>query len=159
MPGYFKRSLDLTVEHVKVLRDHGLKCVLLFVQVDDALKDNAGTEALNAEGLMQRAVQAIKRRAGHGGHDGRGARPVSSFGHDGIVEEGQIVNDPTVEVLTKMAVSHAQAGVDMVAPSDMMDGRVGAIRAGLTRRATPTWASSATAPSTPRVFTARSETP
>ena len=52
MPGYFKRSLDLTVEHVKVLRDHGLKCVLLFVQVDDALKDNAGTEALNAEGLM-----------------------------------------------------------------------------------------------------------
>ena len=60
MPGYFKRSLDLTVEHVSPSRPR-LKCVLLFVQVDDALKDNAGTEALNAEGLMQRAVQAIKR--------------------------------------------------------------------------------------------------
>ncbi|HCC64466.1 MAG TPA: porphobilinogen synthase, partial [Flavobacteriales bacterium] len=124
MPGYFKRSLDLTVEHVKVLRDHGLKCVLLFVQVDDTLKDNAGTEALNAEGLMQRAVQAVKRAV----PDmvvmtDVALDPFSSFGHDGIVEEGQIVNDPTVEVLTKMAVSHAQAGVDMVAPSDMMDGR------------------------------------
>ena len=132
MPGYFKRSLDLTVEHAKLLRDSGLKCLLLFVQVDDGLKDNTGAEALNPDGLMQEAVRALKRAV----PDvilmtDVALDPFSSFGHDGIVRDGEIVNDPTVEVLTAMAISHAQAGVDFVAPSDMMDGRVGAIRAGL----------------------------
>ena len=129
MPGYFKKSIDLTVEDVQELYAMGLKSVLLFVQVDDSLKDNAGTEAVNPEGLMQQAIRAIK-----------GAvpemlvmtdvalDPYSSWGHDGIVEDGKIVNDPTVKVLAEMALSHARAGADFVAPSDMMDGRIKSIR-------------------------------
>jgi porphobilinogen synthase len=129
MPGYFKRSLDLTVEDVKGLWAMGLKSVLLFVQVDDSLKDNAGTEAVNPEGLMQRAVKAIKAAVPEMlVMTDVALDPYSSFGHDGIVEEGRVVNDPTVDVLAEMAVSHARAGADFVAPSDMMDGRVGAIR-------------------------------
>tara|TARA_B100001057_G_scaffold459240_1_gene509230 strand:- start:918 stop:1892 length:975 start_codon:yes stop_codon:yes gene_type:complete len=132
MPGYYKRSLDLTVDHVKLLRDCGLKCVLLFVQVSDDLKDNSGAEALNPSGLMQEAIRALKLAV----PDvivmtDVALDPFSSYGHDGIVQDGEIVNDPTVDVLTSMAVSHADAGVDFVAPSDMMDGRIGAIRAGL----------------------------
>ena len=129
MPGYFKRSLDLTIKDVKELASMGLKSVLLFVQVDDSLKDNAGTEALNPGGLMQNAVRAIKAAVPEMlVMTDVALDPYSSFGHDGIVEEGEIANDSTVEVLAEMALSHAQAGADFVAPSDMMDGRVGAIR-------------------------------
>ncbi len=132
MPGCFKRSLDPTIEHVKLLRDHGLKCVLLFVQVPDGLKDNFGTEAVNDSGLMQRAVHAIKKAVPEMVvMTDVALDPFSSFGHDGIVEDGQVINDVTVELLTRMATSHAQAGADFVAPSDMMDGRIGAIRGGL----------------------------
>ena len=132
MPGCFKRSLDLTIEHVKLLCDHGLKCVLLFVQVPDRLKDNFGTEAVNDSGLMQRAVHAIKKAVPEMVvMTDVALDPFSSFGHDGIVEDGQVINDVTGELLTRMARSHAQAGADFVAPSDMMDGRIGAIRAGL----------------------------
>ena len=132
MPGYFKRSLDLTIKDVKELAAMGLKSVLLFVQVDDSLKDNAGTEAVNPEGLMQNAVRAIKAAVPEMlVMTDVALDPYSSFGHDGIVEEGKIANDSTVEVLAEMALSHAQAGADFVAPSDMMDGRVGAIRARL----------------------------
>ena len=129
MPGYWKKSLDLTVEDVKELWDMGLKSVLLFVQVDDSLKDNAGTEAVNPKGLMQKAVRGIKAEVPemHVMTD-VALDPYSSFGHDGIVENGKIVNDSTVEVLAEMALSHARAGADMVAPSDMMDGRIAAIR-------------------------------
>ncbi|MAO46635.1 MAG: porphobilinogen synthase [Crocinitomicaceae bacterium] len=129
MPGYWKKSLDLTVEDVKKLWDMGLKSVLLFVQVDDSLKDNAGTEAVNPKGLMQKAVRGIKAEVPemHVMTD-VALDPYSSFGHDGIVEDGKIINDATVEVLAEMALSHARAGADMVAPSDMMDGRIAAIR-------------------------------
>ena len=129
MPGYFKKSLDLTVEDVKELWAMGLKSVLLFVQVSDDLKDNAGTEAVNDSGLMQEAVRAIKANVpGMVVMTDVALDPYSSFGHDGIVEDGKIVNDETVDVLAEMALSHARAGADLVAPSDMMDGRVGAIR-------------------------------
>ena len=129
MPGYFKKSIDLTVEDVKELWDMGLKSVLLFVQIDDNLKDNAGTEAVNDGGLMQDAVRAIKASVpGIVVMTDVALDPYSSFGHDGIVEEGEIVNDNTVDVLAEMALSHARAGADFVAPSDMMDGRVAAIR-------------------------------
>tara|TARA_Y100000385_G_C13106980_1_gene648689 strand:- start:791 stop:1774 length:984 start_codon:yes stop_codon:yes gene_type:complete len=129
MPGYYKRSLDLTVEHVKQLQDFGLKAVLLFVQVDDQLKDNAGVEALNHLGLMQRAVEAIKVAVPEIlVFTDVALDPYSSYGHDGIVKKGQIENDSTVEVLAKMALSHANCGADFIAPSDMMDGRVAAIR-------------------------------
>lgn len=129
MTGYYRRSIDLTVKEVKELWQMGLKAVLLFVKSADALKDNKGTEALNPNGLMQRSIRAIKEAAPEMVvMTDVALDPYSSYGHDGIVENGQIVNDPTVEVLAKMSVSHAVAGADFVAPSDMMDGRIGAIR-------------------------------
>jgi porphobilinogen synthase len=132
MSNYYRMSLDVTVKEVKELWAMGLKCVLLFIKCKDELKDNKGTEALNPNGLMQRSIRAIKSAC----PDmvvmtDVALDPFSSFGHDGIVENGEIVNDPTVEVLAEMSVSHAQAGADFVAPSDMMDGRIVAIRTAL----------------------------
>ena len=132
LPGYYRRSLDLTLKEAELLFSIGIRSVLLFVKSKDEYKDNLGTEALNENGLMQRSIRAIK-----------GAvpqlcvmtdvalDPYSSFGHDGIVKGEEIVNDETVAVLAKMAVSHAKAGADFVAPSDMMDGRIAAIRKAL----------------------------
>jgi porphobilinogen synthase len=132
MPNYYRRSIDLTVKEVKELWEMGLKCVLIFVKSKDELKDNLGTEALNANGLMQRSIRAIKEAVPEMVvMTDVALDPYSSFGHDGIVENGEIVNDTTVEVLAKMSVSHARAGADFVAPSDMMDGRIGAIRQAL----------------------------
>jgi porphobilinogen synthase len=132
MPGYFRRSLDLTVKEVKELWKMGLRCVLLFVKAKDELKDNKGTEALNPKGLMQRSIRAIKDAVPEMVvMTDVALDPFSSFGHDGIVENGEIVNDATVDVLALMSVSHAEAGADFVAPSDMMDGRIGAIRKAL----------------------------
>lgn len=132
MPGYYRMSLDNTVKEVKELWSMGLKSVLLFIKCKDELKDNKGTEALNPKGLMQRSIRAIKEAC----PDmlvmtDVALDPFSSFGHDGIVEGSEIVNDATVEVLAQMSVSHAQAGADFVAPSDMMDGRIAAIREAL----------------------------
>ncbi|HWJ90159.1 MAG TPA: porphobilinogen synthase [Flavisolibacter sp.] len=132
MPGYYRRSLDLTVREVKELWGLGIKSVLLFIKCKDELKDNTGKEAWNKNGLMQRSIKAIKDAVPEMYvMTDVALDPYSSFGHDGIVENGEIVNDPTVEALVKMSISHAEAGVDMVAPSDMMDGRIGAIREGL----------------------------
>ena len=129
MPGYFRMSTDLLSKQVKNLWSLGLKSVLLFVKVPDALKDNLGTEALNPEGLMQRAIKTVKEATPEMVvMTDVALDPYSSFGHDGIVEGGKIVNDSTVKVLSKMALSHAQAGADVVAPSDMMDGRILNIR-------------------------------
>ena len=129
MPDYYRMSLDLLSKEVKELWALGLKAVLLFVKVPDALKDNKGTEALNPNGLMQRAIGCVKEAVPEMVVlTDVALDPYSSFGHDGIVENNTIVNDPTVEVLAQMALSHAQAGADIVAPSDMMDGRIGAIR-------------------------------
>jgi porphobilinogen synthase len=132
MPNYFRRSLDLTVKEVRELWELGLKSVLLFVKCKDELKDNTGKEAWNSDGLMQRSIKAIKDAVpGLYVMTDVALDPYSSYGHDGIVENGEIVNDATVEALIKMSLSHAAAGADMVAPSDMMDGRIGAIRKGL----------------------------
>jgi porphobilinogen synthase len=132
MPGYFRRSIDGTVREVKELWGLGIKSVLLFVKSKDELKDNTGREAWNPEGLMQRSIKAIKDAV----PDivvmtDVALDPYSIYGHDGIVADGQIVNDETVEALIRMSLSHAQAGADWVAPSDMMDGRIGAIRRNL----------------------------
>jgi porphobilinogen synthase len=132
MPDYYRFSLDLLKKEVQLLQDMGLKSVLLFVKVPDHLKDNKGTEALNKDGLMQRAIKTVKEVA----PDmyvmtDVALDPYSSFGHDGIVENQKIINDATCEVLAQMSVSHAQAGADMVAPSDMMDGRILYIREAL----------------------------
>ncbi len=132
MPNYYRFSLDLLYMEVKVLWAMGLKSVLLFVKVPDKLKDNAGTEALNAKGLMQRAVQTVKDACPEMlVMTDVALDPYSSFGHDGIVEDGKILNDETSELLSEIAVSHAEAGADFVAPSDMMDGRIGVIREAL----------------------------
>jgi len=129
IPGYFRMSTDLLSKQAKTLWSLGLKSVLLFVKVPDELKDNLGTEALNPEGLMQRAIKTVKEAAPEMVvMTDVALDPYSSFGHDGIVEGGKIVNDSTVKVLSKMALSHAQAGADVVAPSDMMDGRILNIR-------------------------------
>ena len=132
MPNYYRRSIDLTVKEVKELWSMGLKSVLLFVKSKDELKDNKGTEALNPNGLMQRSIKAIKDAVPEMLiMTDVALDPFSTYGHDGIVENGEIVNDATVEVLAKMSVSHAEAGADFVAPSDMMDGRIAAIRQAL----------------------------
>ncbi|NJY61562.1 porphobilinogen synthase [Salinimicrobium sp. CDJ15-81-2] len=129
MPNYYRYSLDLLKKEVKELWDLGLRSVLLFVKVPENLKDNKGTEAVNPDGLMQRAVKAVKDAAPEMLiMTDVALDPYSSYGHDGIVENGQIVNDATKEVLAKMSLSHVQAGADFVAPSDMMDGRIRAIR-------------------------------
>jgi len=132
MPNYYRNSLDITVKEVKELWNMGLKSVLLFVKSKDELKDNTGKEAWNPDGLMQRSIKAIKDVVPEMYvMTDVALDPYSSYGHDGIVKEGEIVNDETVEALVKMSISHAEAGADMVAPSDMMDGRIGAIRKGL----------------------------
>ena len=132
MPGYYRRSIDGTLKEVKELWSMGIKAVLLFVKAADDTKDNTGKESWNPDGLMQRAIKAIKDAVPEMIiMTDVALDPYSTYGHDGIVIEGEIVNDPTVEALVKMSLSHATAGVDIIAPSDMMDGRIGAIREAL----------------------------
>ncbi len=132
MQGCYRRSIDLTVKEVKELWSMGIKSVLIFIKCKDELKDNTGKEAWNKNGLMQRSIQAIKAAVPEMlVMTDVALDPFSSYGHDGIVKDGEIVNDETVDALVKMSISHADAGADFVAPSDMMDGRIGAIRNGL----------------------------
>ncbi|WP_420603366.1 porphobilinogen synthase [Flagellimonas sp.] len=132
MPNYYRLSLDNLEKETKELWQMGLCAVLLFVKVPDNLKDNKGTEALNPDGLMQRAIKTVKNACPEMlVMTDVALDPFSSYGHDGIVAEGQILNDETSEILAEMSVSHAQAGADFVAPSDMMDGRILTIREAL----------------------------
>ena len=132
MPGYYRYSLDVLDKEVRALWNLGLRSVLVFVKVSDSLKDNKGTEALNPNGLMQRSIKTIKTAC----PDmlvmtDVALDPFSVYGHDGIVKDGHIVNDETNKVLAEMSISHAQAGANFVAPSDMMDGRILRIREAL----------------------------
>ena len=132
MPGIYRRSIDLTVEEVKEVFALGIRAVNIYVKVDESLKDNTGKEAWNPNGLMQRAIKEIKAACPEMiVMPDVALDPYSIYGHDGIIENGDIANDATNEALVKMAVSHAQAGADFVAPSDMMDGRVLRLRQGL----------------------------
>ncbi len=132
MPGIFRRSIDLTVLEVKELFNLGIRAVNIYVKVDETLKDNTGKEAWNPNGLMQQAIKAIKTACPEMiVMPDVALDPYSIYGHDGIIENGDIANDATNEALVKMAISHAQAGADFVAPSDMMDGRVLRLRQGL----------------------------
>jgi porphobilinogen synthase len=130
MPGCYRFTLDLLLIEIAEVYDLGINAIALFPVVPNEKKDDEGTESFNPEGLIQRTVAAIK----HAVPDilvitDVALDPFTTHGHDGLVDEnGVIVNDPTVEVLVKMALSQAAAGSDMVAPSDMMDGRIGAIR-------------------------------
>src|SRR5690606_26840839 len=132
MPNYYRYSLDLLENEVKQLWNLGLKSVLLFVKVPDSLKDNKGAEALNPNGLMQRAIKTVKNAC----PDmlvmtDVALDPYSAVGHDGIMQNGMVLNDESASVLAEMSISHAQAGADFVAPSDMMDGRILSIRQAL----------------------------
>jgi porphobilinogen synthase len=132
MPGIFRRSIDLTVKEVQELFDLGIRAVNIYVKVSENLKDNTGKEAWNPNGLMQQAIRAIKAACPEMiVMPDVALDPYSIYGHDGIIENGDVANDATNDALVKMAVSHAQAGADFVAPSDMMDGRVVRLRQGL----------------------------
>ena len=132
MPGSFRYTQDLLVQEAKVAADLGIPAISLFPALPESKKDPTGTEGYNPKGLVQTTVRAIKQAV----PDivvitDVALDPFSSDGHDGIVRDGIILNDESVEVLVQMAVSQAEAGADIVAPSDMMDGRIGAIREGL----------------------------
>ena len=132
MPGIFRRSLDLTVAECRELYSIGVKAVNLYMKVSEDLKDNTGKEAWNKNGLMQNTIKAIKDAVPEMiVMPDVALDPYSVYGHDGIISNGKIDNDATNDALVRMSVSHAEAGADIVAPSDMMDGRVAAIREGL----------------------------
>ncbi|MEI6428700.1 MAG: porphobilinogen synthase [Pseudanabaena sp. ELA607] len=133
MPGAYRRTLDLLLAEIEECYGLGIRAIALFPAVPEAKKDHTGTESYNPDGLIQQTVRAIKERT----PDiliftDVALDPFTTHGHDGILDDnGVILNDETVEVLVKMAVSQAAAGADFVSPSDMMDGRIGAIRRGL----------------------------
>lgn len=127
MPGIFKQSIDNIVKEMREVRKLGVKSVLLFGIPEK--KDKMGTEGYHAQGIVQKALREIKKKV----PDMIVVTDVcmceyTSHGHCGIIRDGEVDNDETVEYLAKMALSHAEAGADIVAPSDMMDGRVGVIR-------------------------------
>ena len=132
MPGIFRRSLDLTIKEVKDIYALGIRAVNIYVKVSENLKDNQGNEAWNPNGLMQNTIRAIKTACPEMiVMPDVALDPYSIYGHDGIIAHGDVENDTTNDALVKMAVSHAEAGADFVAPSDMMDGRVLRLRQGL----------------------------
>lgn len=132
MPGIFRRTIDLAVKECKELFELGIPAVNIYMKVPNELKDNTGKEAWNPNGLMQRAIKAIKNAVPEMIiMPDVALDPYSIYGHDGIISNGKIDNDATNNALAKMAVSLAEAGADIVAPSDMMDGRVAVIRQAL----------------------------
>jgi len=129
MPGVDRLSVDLIAEAAQEAAELGVPCIAVFPQTDAELKDAEGSEALNPDNLVCRAVRAAKRAApGVGVLCDVALDPYTSHGHDGLVRDGHVVNDETVDVLCRQAVMQAEAGCDVIAPSDMMDGRVGRVR-------------------------------
>jgi porphobilinogen synthase len=132
MPGVERLSVDEAVREAERAARLKIPCIALFPYTDPALRDEGGAEALNPENLVCRAIRAIKREVPEMGVLCDVALdPYTSHGHDGLLRDGAILNDETVEVLVRQALVEAEAGCDIIAPSDMMDGRVGAIRSGL----------------------------
>ena len=132
MPGVDRLSIDLMQEAARAARDRGIPAIALFPQVDPAAKTDDGAEALNPDNLMCRAIGALKAAVPDVGIVTDVALdPYTSHGQDGLLADGRILNDETLEVLAGQALVQAQAGADIIAPSDMMDGRVGRIRAAL----------------------------
>jgi porphobilinogen synthase len=133
MPGVSRKSLDKLLVELTQVRDLGIPAVALFPVVDAALKTLDGSECANPDGLVQNTVRAIKAELPELAiMTDVALDPYTTHGLDGIIDDnGYVLNDATVEMLVRQALSHAAAGADMVAPSDMMDGRIGAIRAAL----------------------------
>ncbi|MBK3772809.1 porphobilinogen synthase [Azospirillum sp. YIM DDC1] len=129
MPGVERLTIDLLTEAVAAAGDLGIPCVALFPVVGAEGKSEDAAEAYRPDNLMNRAIRALKAAVPHVGILGDVALdPYTTHGHDGLMRDGYIQNDETVEVLARQALSQADAGVDIVAPSDMMDGRIGLIR-------------------------------
>ena len=130
MPDMYRMSVDVLLEEAAELVALGIPAIALFPSPDDSVKTEDGSESFNPDGLVQRAVRALKEAQPElGVVTDVALDPYTTHGQDGIIDDsGYVLNDETVEVLAKQALSHAQAGADIVAPSDMMDGRVGAIR-------------------------------
>jgi porphobilinogen synthase len=133
MPGCYRFTLDLLLKEIAEVYDLGINAIALFPLIPENKKDDTGSDCYNPNGLIQRTIKAIKKAVPNiVVITDVALDPFTTHGHDGIVDEnGVILNDPTVEILVKMALSQAEAGSDMVAPSDMMDGRIGAIRKAL----------------------------
>jgi porphobilinogen synthase len=132
LPGLARHSIAATVERARRARDLGIAIIALFPNIDPALKDVAGSEALNPDGLIPQAVRALKDEVpGIGIMVDIALDPYTSHGHDGVLRDGHILNDETVAILAEQARLYASAGASIIAPSDMMDGRIGAIRAAL----------------------------
>ena len=130
MPDIYRMSIDVLLKEAAELVALGIPAIALFPSPDDSVKTEDGSESFNPDGLVQRAVKALKENQPElGVITDVALDPYTTHGQDGIIDEsGYVLNDETVEVLVKQALSHAQAGADIIAPSDMMDGRVGAIR-------------------------------
>ena len=133
MPGIERVSIDLLLEQAQEVSDLGIPAIVLFPVVDESGKSDQADEAWNPQGLVQRAIRALKTALPDlGVITDVALDPYTSHGQDGLLDEhGYVVNDETIEVLVKQALSHAEAGADVVAPSDMMDGRIGMIREAL----------------------------
>ena len=133
MPGIERVSIDLLLKQAQEVIDLGIPAIVLFPVVDESGKSDRADEAWNPQGLVQRAIRALKTaQPDLGVITDVALDPYTSHGQDGLLDEhGYVVNDETIEVLVKQALSHAEAGADVVAPSDMMDGRIGMIREAL----------------------------
>jgi porphobilinogen synthase len=134
MPGVERLSIDLLVEAASQAADWKIPAIAIFPATDPALKNESATEAINPDNLVCRAVRAVKAaRKDLGVICDVALDPYTSHGQDGLVRDGYVVNDETIEMLCRQAVVQAQAGCDIIAPSDMMDGRIGAVRQALDR--------------------------
>jgi porphobilinogen synthase len=132
MPGIFRFSPDLILKEIEACMKLGIKAFDVFPSINDKLKDKRATESLNKNGLYLKTLTQIKKEFPEACIMTDVAMdPYSSDGHDGFVEKGEIVNDKTLAILAKMAVAQADCGIDIIGPSDMMDGRIGVIREAL----------------------------
>ena len=160
MPGVERLTVDRLVAQAREAMALGIPAIAIFPSIDASLKDEDGTLATDGDNLVCRTVRAVKEACPDLGVICDVALdPYTSHGHDGVLRDGQIANDETVAILCRQAVRQADAGCDIIAPSDMMDGRVGESAARSTRRAIPASRSCPTPRNTPRAFTARSEAP
>ena len=138
MPGVERLSVDQAVREAERAVKLTIPCIALFPYTDPRLRDEHGSEALNPDNLVCHSVRAIKKEFPDlGVLCDVALDPFTSHGHDGLIEDGGILNDETVAVLVRQALVQAEAGCDIIAPSDMMDGRVGAIRSGARRSRLP----------------------
>ena len=129
MPGVYRYSIDILVDQISLAEECGIPLVAIFPQIDDRLKHSDGREAINPENLLCRAVREVKRQIPNiGVLCDVALDPYNSDGHDGIFRDGKILNDETLDILGSQAIVQAEAGCDIIGPSDMMDGRIGFIR-------------------------------